>query len=627
MESITEYLGVFHGYADNNAHGRYNCTFYCDGVTREGKNVIVHNPRVVMTKTDSNLYTTNRIAGFASIEDIVVKNNTTLNPYNTQSPNTITFSLGTTTIQTTKTTVGIWVEIASTGGSYDWGNFQSTKLAKGVTLECPPANPTYTTKPTITNIQETSVVVNRGETDISSIFYYKYEGVSDWTVLSNANTTLSSLSPNTDYNFEFKVVNAELPELETSGDKIAIKTYQYPYVSGVSNTEIEIGGDQTLTLYNPLSRSITVFMTHETQNGTVIYQGTTQSKTNYIFKIPEEAAGQAIGATKTEGNAKYYCKYNNIVVAEKDGVYKTSESAFKPVWDETKIDSLFKYKDGNDIIVNITENNQTLIQRYSQLYYGINYNTYPAIANGGSNIAKYQISINHQPFVDVSKSSTSADINSGFTIPENAINITIALKAIDSRGYQSNILTKVLKVDSYNIPYGSISIEREGGYGETVHLTINPVWGINKNNAGSAIYKYGINKNNLDKQGTVTTFDTPVILYDLDNESNFTFEVTLIDALGNSSIPIVGSLGIGEPILFIDVGDETTGVGVNCFPETKGFYVKGDAVFHNTATAKENLIVEQNLIVNGYLNAGSHRQQYMERNGKPRTGWFYIGGN
>lgn len=618
-------IGTFYGYANNNPYGRYTCVLYWDSVTRSGKNVTIHNPRVVMTKTDTDKYTVNRIAGYAVIQGQVVKNNVTLNAYQAQSPNTITFSLGTTTVQTTGTKISLYVAIASTGGNSNWDNFQSTPLEYGLDIACPAANPTYTKKPTITDIQETSLVINRGETDITSKFYYKQENASSWIQLTAASTTVSSLSPNTTYKFQFKAVNNDLTDLETQTDSISAQTLQYPYVSNISNADIEIGGNQILTIYNPLGREVSIYMTHDTQAGAIIYQGKT-SGTSHTFAIPEEPACLAIGKDKVQGTAKYFCTYSSHTVTEQAGIYKMNEAAFKPQWDETNFDKMFKYKDGNANIVNITQDDQILVQGYSLLYYGVDTNTYPAVPSLGSEISQYQININHGQFSNITSSGT-ASVNSGYTIPNTATNITIELQAIDARGYKSNKIVRVIKVEPYRKPYGSIEAYRDGGYGDLVKLIIHPMWSINDNNVGSATYAYGVNGGAEGDAITTTSFNTEILLPGLDNEANFNFVVILTDKLGNSSEKIEAVVGIGEPILFIDAGDSVTGVGINCFPESNGLYVKGDAVFKDTAIAQQDLIVKKNSTIEGHLNIGSHRNQYFERNGQQRTGWFYIGGN
>ena len=110
----------------------------------------------------------------------------------------------------------------------------------------------------------------------------------------------------------------------------------------------------------------------------------------------------------------------------------------------------------------------------------------------------------------------------------------------------------------------------------------------------------------------------------MNNESSFTFKVVLYDSFGRESSEIYYTLGIGEPILFIDT--EQVGVGVNCFPEGKGLYTRGKAVFHDTVTAESNIEVNESLLVKGTAEIGAHRIMKMTRNGKARTGFFYTGG-
>ena len=622
----SQYLGTFYGYSNGSAYGRYNCTLYWDNITRSGTKVTMNNARVVMTKTDTDKYTINRFAGCASINGTSIHYNTTLKAYQTQSPNSITFTIGSPSTTTTGTSFNFYVAIASTGGSSSWGNFQATPLEWSGSISCPSANPTYITKPTITNIQETSLVINRGTTDISSKFYYKRSGTTTWIELTATNTTISSLTANTSYTFDFKVANATDASLTTTTDSITAKTIQFPYIKTVGVENVIIGSMQTLTLHNPLGRKVEILMTNGTQDGTIIYSNTTTG-TSHSFTVPIEAACAAIGNSSTIGSAVYYCKYLENIIQTKTGTYQTTESLFRPSW-TSNINEIFTYKDGNEDFVNtITKDNQILVQEYSQLFYGVNYNDFPAIASYNSPIKTYQISINNEDFIEIPASSTEPNTDSGLIMPADARNITIAVRAIDSRGYKSNILTTTLNVQPYNAPQGSIEVYREGGYGTTVHLIIHPVWGINSNNIGTATYAFGKNGGVIGTTTSTSSFDTIIPLANFDNEASFTFEVILTDKLGRSSNPIYGSIGIGEPILFIDVGDGVTGIGVNCFPETKGMYVKGDAVFQDNAFAKQNLTVEQNAKVYGYLEVGSHRRQTMIRNGEQRTGWFYTGGN
>lgn len=625
MATYSQSLGTFYGYANGNAYGRYNCYLEWNGTTRSGSVVTLHDAQLRMTKTDSEKYTTNRIATRIYVAGTMITPSTgaTLSAYQAQSGNPLTYNIGDRQITTNATSFTVRVEIASTGANSGWTHFQSTNVDTTVTISCPSAYPTYTTAPSVTNVQENSVVINRGATDISSKFYYKLSTSSSWTELTKASTTISGLAANTKYTFNFKAVNATDSSLEKTASNIEKTTYQYPYITSVDKTDITIGETQTIEIYNPLGRTTTVYMTHSNRQGETIYSAATTG-TRVSFTVPIAAGCSAIGSNNTSGTAFYYCLYNNNFVTNLTGTYKTS-SNFKPTWGED-VEKLFTYKDGNTTFVDtITQNNQNLVQQFSQLFYGVNYTTYPAQSSYAAIIDHYEISINNGGFVTIPSSSATATVNANYTIPASVRSVAITLRAIDSRGYISNSLSKTLYVSDYKAPGGSVEAARVGGYGTTVTLSFYPVWGINQNNAGTATYSYCKNGDAYSEAVVTSDFSQPVTFTDLSNEDSFTFKVIFTDKQGLSGPEIYSTIGIGEPILFIDSAQ--TGVGVNCFPEGKGLYVRGEAAFHDNIKAKTNLIVQQTAQVKGSLETGAHRIQTMTRNGEVRTGFFYIGGS
>lgn len=626
MATYSQSLGTFYGYANGNPYGRYNCYLDWDGTTRSGSTVTLVNPVLRMTRTDAEKYTVNRIATriYVAGSEITSSSGYTLNAYNSQAPNPITYAFNNRSITTNSTSFTVRIIIASTGGNSGWTNFQSTNLDTTVTISCPSAYPTYTTAPSITNIQETSLVINRGATDITSKFYYQRSGTNTWTELTAASTTITGLSPGTSYTFKFKADNATDASLSTPAADIAKTTYKYPYITGISTADINIGGTQKVTLYNPLSRSVTVYMAHNKVGGTTIYSEPTSS-TSLTFTVPVTAACAAIGASNKSGTAYYYCQYgSNTVSTSLTGTYKTLDS-FKPTWDRQMIE-FFTYKDGNDSFVeSITKNNQLLVQQKSKLFYGVDYANFGATSAYSSTIARYEISINNGAFTTIPSSSTTATIDSGFTIPSDLRSVVIAVRAIDARGYVSNTLSKILSIEEYAAPQGTVDVYRIGGYGTDVALTISPIWGINGNNKGTAKYSYKKDGGSYSSEVTTTTFNTPITFSNMSNESSFTFKVVLYDSFGRASSEFYCNLGIGEPILFIDT--EQVGVGVNCFPEGKGLHVKGNSIFHDTLSAEGNINANASVIVKEAVEVGAHRIMKMTRNGQVRTGFFYTGGN
>lgn len=626
MAAHTQSLGTFYGYANGNAYGRYNCYLDWDGTTRSGSTVTLVNPVLRMTRTDSEKYTTNRIATriYVAGSEITSTSGYTLNAYSSQAPNTMTYAFNDRSITTNSTSFTVRIIIASTGGSSGWTNFQSTNLDKTVTISCPSAYPTYTTAPTITNIQETSMVINRGATNITSKFYYQRSGTTTWTELTQASTTITGLNPGTSYTFKFKADNATDASLSTAASDITKTTYKYPYITEISTADINIGSSQKITLYNPLGRSVTVYMAHGAVNGTTIYSESTSS-TGITFTVPVTAACAAIGASNKSGTAYYYCKYGSVAVTTSiTGTYRTLDS-FKPTWDRQMIE-FFTYKDGNTDFVNtITKDNQILVQQKSKLFYGVDYTNFGAASAYSSTIARYEININNSGFTTIPSSSTTATIDSGFTIPADLRSVVIEVRAIDARGYASNTISKILSIEEYNAPQGTIDAYRIGGYGTDVALVISPIWGIGDNNKGTAQYSYKKDGGAYNTPVTTTTFNTPITFANMSNESSFTFKVELFDSFGRAGGEIYYTLGIGEPILFIDT--EQVGVGVNCFPEGKGLHVKGSSMFHDSVTTNDNINANASVIVKEAVEVGAHRIMKMTKNGQVRTGFFYTGGN
>ena len=244
-------IGTFYGYANGSKYGRYTCTLYWDNVTRKGTQITMNNAYVEMTRY-STAYTTNRIAGKAGIggSQTNIANNKTLNAYGTQSPATIKFDLGDPVLTTTGTSFSLYIAIASTGGSSSWENFQSTILEATVDISCPSANPTFITKPSITNIEETKLTLNHGTTDIESLFYYKESKNTEWIEMTSSTLILNGLTAATEYSFDFKAVNktsTDLGKEVSKNEKDKTVSYDEGSIFLITNAIIP-GSDTPLNL-------------------------------------------------------------------------------------------------------------------------------------------------------------------------------------------------------------------------------------------------------------------------------------------------------------------------------------------------------------------------------------------
>lgn len=122
-------IGTFRGYGNSSNYGRYQCYLEYDSIYRSGNNICISNARVRMARYSSG-YTTNRIACKAGYNGSTnnIHNNKTLNSSGTASPAEISFSLGNLSVASNGNSIAIYIEIASTGASGSWNNFQSTNL-------------------------------------------------------------------------------------------------------------------------------------------------------------------------------------------------------------------------------------------------------------------------------------------------------------------------------------------------------------------------------------------------------------------------------------------------------------------------------------------------------------------
>ena len=650
-------IGTFYGYADESRYGKYNpCTLTWSDVTRSGDTVTVKDLTLTMTHEGSG-WTTYRFACKGSITGTTTTtyaNNYTLKAYEPSkesNPATIKVNFGNISVKTLQTTVSCYIELASTKGSTSWTNFASTNTKKTFNISCPPANPTYKTQPSITNIEETSFVLNSGTTDIDSKFYYQEDGTNEWILFSGTTAKISNKKPNQSYKYHFKAINSLSNDYVTNGNSVSIKTYNYPYITNISASNMIADlTTQTITIYNPLKRNVRIVAKDALAGeDSTLYEKKDFTGTQDTFTLKTLDVSKAIPSDGFFGQVQYYCQYGSqTILATKTGTIEIKPENCKPTWKEdSTIETILSYKDGNVDIVNMTKKDEddtevTLIQRFSQLYYGVNFIDAPAISNYNAVISKYYISIDGTDFQEIETSLSEpeqrAQIMIDGTKQDHQIDahtnaISIRIKAVDSRGLETPYLQKSIPVYQYAAPAGAISAYRKGGYGDTIVLQMSPVWGINQTkNAGKAFYSYKQGGNDPIKEieteeNIITT--KSIDLGGLSNDAIFTFYVKFKDSLGVTTQldPIV--VGLGKPILFID--SEQNGVGINCFPEGQGLYVDGKATLKGETKIEGSIEIDGNLILNnGYSLIGTHRNQLYTQSGTSakRTGWFFDeGGN
>ena len=157
----------------------YWCTVEYDSITRSGTTVTMNNAKLVLTRNVGSYGTENRVACCVGVGGSTnnVKNNATIRAYvaGSYSGSSMSISLGSPSISNhTSTSFEIYVAVASTGWNSGWTNFQGESPIGGTYWPAAPAAyPSFSTAPSVSNIQEHSFTLSRGATNINSKFYYK----------------------------------------------------------------------------------------------------------------------------------------------------------------------------------------------------------------------------------------------------------------------------------------------------------------------------------------------------------------------------------------------------------------------------------------------------------------------
>lgn len=262
------------------------------------------------------------------------------------------------------------------------GNFPVSGLSPNTTYTCKlrvrrkdsQLNTDSSSVSQTTNAVPTQSLADKSETTIKmnwscdanvDYVWYSTNNGSNWTAVgsvsgTSGNYTISSLSANTSYNIKTRVRrSATQTTYDTSASSQT--TYQYPYVSAVSSSNLTIGNSQTLTLYNPKGRNCTVYMKKDSATGTQLYSETTGG-TSITFTPTASTLYSSIPSAKY-GNCVYYCVYSNQHVSTSTGhKYIVNEAINAP---EMASNSL---TDTNtNIVNNLTGNSSKIVLNASTL--------------------------------------------------------------------------------------------------------------------------------------------------------------------------------------------------------------------------------------------------------------------
>jgi len=373
------------------------------------------------------------------------------------------------------------------------------------------------------------------------------------------------------------------------GTMIGYKDY-YGTVYGYSAFSISFGnfniGDSvtgTISGYNSLftydvifdfgSFSKTYASSSQADKSKPVFTFTSTDKTSMYNQIPNDDAGIGTATVKTY--------YNGVqIAASKSKTFTAYVTASDPTFGST-----YTYKDTNTTVTTITGNDQYIVQGKSTVQVDI-LTTAKATAINGATMVKYIATLNG---VSIEQSwSSTATVSFSFGTITASTNLTLTVKAIDSRGNYTTT-SKVVTVIPYAPPTITANAYRTDGFSAGSTLEMNgtisllTVAGVNKNavTAGSVEYRYKSTDTATWGSWIDFTFSTSGATYTATNASvsldglkawNIEFRVT--DKFG--TVTVSRLIAVGQPVMFID--SDKKAVGINTFPDTYGFEIGGEVL-------------------------------------------------
>lgn len=239
-------------------------------------------------------------------------------------------------------------------------------------------------------------------------------------------------------------------------------------------------------------------------------------------------------------------------------IYTDQASATMRIVEADPIISGITYRDSNLTTINITEDDQKIIEGNSILVIELDRLT----AIKGSNLSRIDTIINGEIF----STMLSGNIDVNRTIPIGLVNSSIDLLAeiilVDSRGNETKGYINIDMV-AWSLPSALISCNRQGNYFSNTDLTINAVYSP-LNNKNSLLIQYQYKESSSGTwSALVTVANNSTTTINLDNTKSYDVRVILTDLIGSMTYNL--SVDIGTPIIFFD--KDKRSVGINCLPQ------------------------------------------------------------
>lgn len=352
---------------------------------------------------------------------------------------------------------------------------------------------------TINLIEETSVVVNWTTTTTINKLEYSTNNGKTWTQQSVVAgmgdiCRISGLSPNTEYKIVLRLsyVNGS-STLSSSTNTLTVTTYNYPHIINISKEDLIIGDSQTIQLYNPLGRNLSIEMSKaNTTNEDMIellYRGVTTNTTEFTFTPNADTLYNSIPNTCIGD-----CIYTLTQMINSDeGIERDSKSGYtySVSEDELVLEPVnFTYKDTKSVVSDVLGTDQELVKGLSKLQVTIS-SANKMVASQGATPVKYTLAsrgCNYLEDIPYSEDTIVLDLGTvtNWNVGDNDF---IRLIGLDSREAITRPKIYYPIIYDYQKPTVEITGSRLNNFEDETTIKINGTY--------SPIIKDGINKNTI----------------------------------------------------------------------------------------------------------------------------------
>lgn len=442
-------------------------------------------------------------------------------------------------------------------------NLSSTPTAFDISLQSGELTltkiPRYaTSNQSLNSKTETTITMNWSSDNTIDYVWYSTDWGTTWKAVGSVNAKsgsytistqskdTSKLTANTTYNVITRVRRKD-SQLTTNSSNLSVTTYDYPHCTESPN--FTIGNYFTLSFYNPLNRSIKIYLIGangaekggDTITGTSLGGYTNDDWKNWLYStIPNSKSG------------KYQVKvvYGSVTKTRNNGNTYSIKGTEKPTI------GTITYADTNATVTAITGDSSKIVQNQSNLKVSFT----KATAQNSATISKHTFELN-----GVTKTSTSSSGSVDFGKIDSANSLTLKVTVTDSRGLTAST-TKTITILEHSKPNAIVTLKRLNNYEDESYLTVDgSISSVNGKNTMAIKYRYKVSGGTYGESYTTIKDNTEYTL-SLDKNNAYIFEVVITDAFG-ATYNREHTLGKGVFPLFIDT--EKQSLGMNALPRAE----------------------------------------------------------